>query len=209
MYASWSIRILLDQGEEERAQRIKSGSRQRCGSLTSPYPANPYSVLSETSELLAGRASRQHSYLRSSSRRRNLSHSQQLHRSITAHDGTLHNGHASADVPHSHSRSRSRHPYRQVPSRSSSTDTIPAVAAAAAANNYRALSDAAMSVVSWHKKLQGGAKLCFTSYRQCGRWGVKETTFLERIAASREPLQDRQITLCRLRDRDRGSIVAS
>ncbi|CDW97604.1 hypothetical protein, partial [Sporisorium scitamineum] len=38
---------------KERARRAKSRSRQRSGSLTSPYPPNPYSALSETSELLA------------------------------------------------------------------------------------------------------------------------------------------------------------
>lgn len=63
---------------KERARRAKNRSRQRSGSLTSPYPVNSYSVLSETSELLGGRTSRHNSYLRSSSRRRNLSHSQQL-----------------------------------------------------------------------------------------------------------------------------------
>ncbi|SJX61633.1 uncharacterized protein SRS1_12618 [Sporisorium reilianum f. sp. reilianum] len=151
---------------KERERRIKSRSRQRSGSLTSPYPPNPYSVLSETSELLAGRPSRHNSYLRSSSRRRNLSHSQQLahphrHNSHAAHAHDDPHApllpHASTDKPseaphadhhpqrpnYKSSRSRSRRPPL---SRNGSTDTVSAVASGSSVANYRALSDAAMSV---------------------------------------------------------------
>ncbi|EST07525.2 Cystinosin/ERS1p repeat [Kalmanozyma brasiliensis GHG001] len=149
----------------ERARRTKNRSRQRTGSLTSPYPANSYSVLSETSELLGGRASRHNSYLRSSSRRRNLSHSQQLvnpHRHIAQHAYSQHDalpplartstdkaddaadGEATRRRPHfGSSRSRSRH--APPISRTSSTDTVPGFGSGSVAN-YRALSDAAMSV---------------------------------------------------------------
>ncbi|CDR87203.1 uncharacterized protein SPSC_00329 [Sporisorium scitamineum] len=150
---------------KERARRAKSRSRQRSGSLTSPYPPNPYSALSETSELLAGRPSRHNSYLRSSSRRRNFSHSQQLalpHRHLAqpahAHDDPHAPWipHAATDKPgeaphadhrpqrpyYKSSRSRSRHPPL---SRNGPTDTVSAVGSGSVAN-YRALSDAAMSV---------------------------------------------------------------
>ncbi len=150
----------------ERARRAKNRSRQRSGSLNSPYPANPYSVLSETSELLGGRASRHTSYLRSSSKRRNLSHSQQSthpHRHIPQHSHAHHDSDApltpyaitdkafdaAIDGPthrrpnHGSSRSRSRH--APPISRSSSTDTVSAHGSGSVAN-YRALSDAAMSV---------------------------------------------------------------
>ncbi|SPO23022.1 uncharacterized protein UTRI_01700 [Ustilago trichophora] len=150
-----------NKSRKERARRSKSKSRQRSNSLTSPYPANPYSVLSETSELLGGRTSRHNSYLRSTSRRRDLSHSQQLihpHR----HAHTHHDPHAPlipsaitdkpGDAPHADrtqhrhhdsSRSRSRHP--PPLSRTGSSDTVSAVGGGSVAN-YRALSDAALSV---------------------------------------------------------------
>ncbi|SPO24729.1 uncharacterized protein UTRI_01700_B [Ustilago trichophora] len=146
---------------KERARRSKSKTRQRSNSLTSPYPANPYSVLSETSELLGGRTSRHNTYLRSTSRRRNLSHSQQLihpHRHAHPH----HDPHtsliptATTDKPsdasqadqtqhrhHDSSRSRSRH--TPPLSRTGSSDTVSAVGGGSVAN-YRALSDAALSV---------------------------------------------------------------
>ena len=150
-----------NKARKDRARRSKSGSRQRANSRTSAYPANPYSVLSETSELLGGRASRHNSYLRSSSRRRNLTHSQQLthpHRHAHSH----HDPHAPliphtttdkpGDAPqesgrprhHEPSRSRSRH--APPLSRRGSSDTVSAVGAGSVAN-YRAISDAALSVV--------------------------------------------------------------
>lgn len=99
--------------------------------------ANPYAVLSETSELLGGRASRHASFLRSSSRRRNLSHSQQLTHPLAASIT-----HASTTDK---SRSRSRHARPPPLSRSGSTDTVSAPGSASVAN-YRALSEAALSV---------------------------------------------------------------
>lgn len=152
---------------KERAQRSINRSRQHSGSLSSPYPPNPYSVLSEASELLAGRTSRHNSFLRSSSKRRvNLSHSQHLvhpHRYATQYSQPHNDPHAPlishsdtntpAHAPHSDrrpaharyesSRSRSRHPPSL--SRNSSTDNVSGVAAGSVAN-YRALSDAALSV---------------------------------------------------------------
>lgn len=151
---------------KERARRVKNRSRQRSSSPTSPYPPNPYSVLSETSELLGSRSSRHNSFLRSSSRRRvNLSHSQQLthpNRHAAQHTHPHNDPHAPleshpstdafADAPqidrrqrprYESSRSRSRH--APPLSRDGSTDTIPGASSGSVAN-YRALSDAALSV---------------------------------------------------------------
>lgn len=100
----------------------KRGRRSRRQSLT--YASNPYSVLSETSELLPGRRG----VLRSASQRRGLSHSQQLLSRDMVADGAKH-----------HSRSRHRPPQPSL-SRTGSSDTVAALA------NYRALSDAALSV---------------------------------------------------------------
>ena len=141
---------------KERARRIKSRATQRSASFSSPYPTNPYSVLSETSELLAGRTSRHNSYLRSSSKRRNLSHSQQLvhpHRHLAHVSDDPHAPlipHAAPDKPndapsrprYESSRSRSRRPPL---SRQGSGDTVSAMGSGSVAN-YRALSDAASSV---------------------------------------------------------------
>lgn len=143
----------------ERARRTKGRSRQRANSLTISYPANPYSVLSETSELLGGRSSRHNSYLHSTSRRRNLSHSQQLthpHRQHhDPHAPTI--PHPTSDKPedapqiesthsrHTHASSRSRSRHLPSLSRRGSTDTTAAGGSASVAN-YRALSEAALSV---------------------------------------------------------------
>jgi uncharacterized protein with PQ loop repeat len=128
-----------------KARKQRKTRTQRTNSLTA-YAHNPYSVLAETSELLPGRSSRQHSLLRSSSKRRNLSHSQVLHQQRHAHASHDHADkisatEARASRPHAASRSRSRHV--DPMSRSASTDTVPGTAAVA---NYRALSNAAMSV---------------------------------------------------------------
>ncbi len=128
-----------------KARKQRTQRTQRTNSLTA-YAHNPYSVLAETSELLPGRSSRQHSLLRSSSKRRNLSHSQVLHHQRHAHASHEHAdeigaAEAQASRPHASSRSRSRHV--DPMSRSASTDTVPGTAAVA---NYRALSNAAMSV---------------------------------------------------------------
>lgn len=124
--------IMLQYGyywNKARRERKRDTKRRRGGeSLTASYGVNnPYSVLSETSELLQART-RHASLLRSGSRRRNLSHSQQLSRDMV--EDTKH---------HSGSRSRSRHPPTAL-SRTGSSDTVAALA------NYRALSDAALSV---------------------------------------------------------------
>ncbi|GAC96407.1 pq loop repeat protein [Pseudozyma hubeiensis SY62] len=152
---------------KERARLLKNRSRQRSSSLTSPYPPNPYSVLSETSELLGSRSSRHNSFLRSTSRRRvNLSHSQQLthpNRHAAQHAHPHKDPHAplepraSTDTPadapqidrrpqrprYESSRSRSRH--APPISRNGSSDTVSGAASGSVAN-YRALSDAALSV---------------------------------------------------------------
>ncbi|SNX83351.1 uncharacterized protein MEPE_02058 [Melanopsichium pennsylvanicum] len=141
---------------KERRRNTKHGIRGRSNSLTSAagLPSNnPYSVLSETSELLAGRASRHNSFLRSSSKRRNLSHSQHLlpHRHCDFHATLIPS--ACTDKPLDASRdecwqqpkssqSRSRNPLPPL----SRDDSADATSGSSSVANYRALSEAALSV---------------------------------------------------------------